>query len=95
MLGYSIAPGSSRTWTDDPAPGSPNADSAAPRNADEPRSAARSPVVRERRTPDLGCPGHGSASRGSRMDGTLPKMTTALMDNTTKITIGTIHAPSP
>ena len=29
------------------------------------------------------------------MDGTLPKMTTALMDNTTKITIGTIHAPSP
>ena len=78
-----------------PPRGSPNAELERHRNADEPRSAARSPVVRERRTPDLGCPGHGSASRGLRMDGTLPKMTTALMDNTTKITIGTIHAPSP
>ena len=95
MLGYIARRGVVEPGRMIPPRGSPNADSAAPRNADEPRSAARSPVVRERRTPDLGCPGHGSASRGSRMDGTLPKMTTALMDNTTKITIGTIHAPSP
>ena len=74
---------------------SPDADSTVPRNADERRSAVGSPVAHELRTSDLGCPRHGSASMGSRIDGTLPKMTTALMDNTTKITSGTLHAPSP
>lgn len=37
-------------------------------------------------------PGYRSASMRSRVDGTLPKMMTALMNNTVPITTGTTHA---
>ena len=39
-------------------------------------------------------PDHRSASMRSRIAGTLPKMTTPLMNNTVPIVAGTTHAPT-